>query len=127
MKKYKVPSRHVTPLYLGIVQTLDQRRRELGWTCDMLDGKAGLQRGYWAHVLHPHTRNGRVARWETLQWVCDALYRDSDVTFAVMPSDLVAASCRASAFLGEIARANGLADTAIPPNGRSQVPAHLLA
>ena len=42
----------------------------------VLDDKAGLQDGYYAKMLYAETPSGRNARWETVQWVIDALWPD---------------------------------------------------
>src|SRR5262245_27666805 len=41
-----------------------------------LDERAGTQDGYYAKMLHSETPSGRLAGWEMLQLVTDALFPD---------------------------------------------------
>ena len=50
------------------------RRVTLGWSCHKVDEVAGLQSSYWAKVSHPDAPSGRVAQWEVLGWIFEALF-----------------------------------------------------
>lgn len=63
-----------SPLYRGIMLELERRRLQLGFTFINVDDLAGLNDGYLAKLMWPDTPTGRVARWETLQLIVDALF-----------------------------------------------------
>lgn len=69
----KVP-RTVPKLYRAVVLALAGRIVQCGLTMQECDETSGVQDGYTAKMLHPDTASGRVAGWEMLQLLMDALY-----------------------------------------------------
>jgi hypothetical protein len=63
-----------TALYRTLIDQIQDRITHVGWTMERCDDAAGLQDGYTAKLLHPDTPSGRMARWETLQLLIDALF-----------------------------------------------------
>lgn len=74
----------VTVTYLALVQQLEQRRRELGWSHLRLCDEANIGRGHWAHYLNPDRASGRVMVWATLDKVFGALYPHG---FHIVPAE----------------------------------------
>lgn len=74
-----------TPLYRLIVEALEVRRRELGWTFAVCDAKAGVQNGYTAKMFRPDTPSGRIAQWGTLQLLVDAMYAGTGFRLFLAP------------------------------------------
>ena len=50
-----------------------------------MDEKSGAQSGYFAKAFNPDTPSGRIARWETLQWLIDAMYPDRGYRVFLVP------------------------------------------
>jgi hypothetical protein len=50
----------------------------------LVDERSGVQSGYYAKLLYSETPSGRLAGWEVLQWVIDALWPDG-AHFVVAP------------------------------------------
>lgn len=74
-----------TALYRQFIDCLKIRKAELGWSFWQLDEKSGAQSGYFAKAFNPDTPSGRVARWETLQWLIDAMYPDRGCRLYLVP------------------------------------------
>jgi hypothetical protein len=53
---------------------VERRRVQLGFTFIDVDNLAGLNDGYLAKMMWPDTRTGRIAGWNTLQLVIEALF-----------------------------------------------------
>ncbi|MCV0387410.1 MAG: hypothetical protein K5821_13455 [Nitrobacter sp.] len=64
------------PIYRAFMLELERRRVSLGISMDALSDKIGCADRYWAKVLFADRPSGRVARWDTLQEMIDALYPD---------------------------------------------------
>ena len=77
-----VPS---TALYRQLIQSLELRRRELGWSFEKCDEVSGLQRGYAAKAWHPDTNSGRQAGWQVLQWLLDAMFPQQSFRLFLVP------------------------------------------
>lgn len=71
------------------------RKAELGWSFWQLDEKSGAQSGYFAKAFNPDTPSGRVARWETLQWLIDAMYPDRGYRVFIVPDKPMRLSSKA--------------------------------
>ena len=65
-----------TALYRSLLLACERRRLQLGWPMAYVDDMAGLNDAYYAKMLYSETPSGRKARYETLQWVLDALWPD---------------------------------------------------
>jgi hypothetical protein len=65
-----------TPVYRAIVVELERRRIALGMSMERLSEVAGLADRAYSKMVHPEGRGGRVAQWQTLQRVVDALFPD---------------------------------------------------
>jgi hypothetical protein len=65
-----------TPVYRAIVLELERRRIALGMSMERLSEVAGLADRAYSKMVHPEGRGGRVAQWQTLQRVVDALFPD---------------------------------------------------
>jgi hypothetical protein len=70
-------------LYLRIVEQMEVRRREIGLTFERLDANAGTQTGYASKAFKPLTPSGRLARFQTLDWLMGALYPEGYRIFVV--------------------------------------------
>jgi hypothetical protein len=64
------------PVYRAIVLELERRRIALGMSMERLSEVAGLADRAYSKMVHPEGRGGRVAQWQTLQRVVDALFPD---------------------------------------------------
>jgi hypothetical protein len=65
-----------TSIYRAIVLELERRRIALGMSMERLSEIAGLADRAYSKMVHPEGRGGRVAQWQTLQRVVDALFPD---------------------------------------------------
>jgi len=63
-----------TAIYRGLLLAVERRRQELGWSSEYLDDRAGTQDRYYQKRLHSESASGKVARWDTLQLLIDALW-----------------------------------------------------
>lgn len=66
--------RQATSLYLQMIYQLERRRAQLGWPIWMLEDKAGISDGHYAHLITPDSLSGRQASWKVLQEIATALY-----------------------------------------------------
>jgi hypothetical protein len=64
----------VMPFYRAIVLEIERRRLALGISMDECSDRAGVADRYWSKALYPNTPSGRVAKWETIQDIVDALF-----------------------------------------------------
>ena len=71
MQKRKKP---VGAFYLRVAATLDAERQRQGVLLDALGERAGLPERYMSHILRPDTPTGRIAGWDTISWIVEALW-----------------------------------------------------
>ena len=74
-----------TALYRQLIQCLELRRRELGWTFAKLDEVSGLQSGHSAKCWRPDTPSGRQATWQVLAWLTDAMFPQQSFRLFLVP------------------------------------------
>jgi hypothetical protein len=66
----------VPTVYRLLLLEIERRRRVLGISMERLSEVAGIADRAFSKYLHPDAGNGRIARWETLQVICDFLFAD---------------------------------------------------
>lgn len=71
--KEKTGPERVPHLYRAIVREIRRHIRQRGWTMQECDDKSGLNDGYVAKALAPETPSGRVAQYQTLDLLVEAL------------------------------------------------------
>jgi hypothetical protein len=66
----------VQSFYYKLLLEFEERRQALGISMERLSEMAGLPDRAYSKMLYPESKSGRLARWPTVQIVCDALFPD---------------------------------------------------
>lgn len=69
-------SESAVPIYRAVMLEIERRRAELGIGMERLSETAGIADRAYAKALYPDTESGRLARWQTIQFIMDALFPD---------------------------------------------------
>jgi len=61
------------PLYFALLREIERLRHRQGFSHAALEFRAGISEGHLSKMNSPARTNGRVASWQTLQYLVDAL------------------------------------------------------